>query len=71
MARADFKQFALYAYTGAFLWVATFLSLGYFFGEYCFSIFKNIEIGFDKIVLLAALIFVGYLIFLFRKNFRR
>ncbi len=29
----DYKRFALFAYSGAVVWVATFLSLGYFFGE--------------------------------------
>ena len=31
----EFNRFALFAYTGAFFWVSTFLSLGYFFGDYC------------------------------------
>ncbi len=26
-------EFALFAYTGAFLWASTFISIGYFFGE--------------------------------------
>lgn len=30
-------RFALFAYVGALLWVSTFLSIGYFFGEYCIS----------------------------------
>lgn len=32
----DFRHFALVAYTGAFLWVSIFLTIGYFFGEYWF-----------------------------------
>lgn len=31
--RLNYRFFALYAYSGAVVWVATFLSLGYFFGE--------------------------------------
>jgi membrane protein DedA with SNARE-associated domain len=30
----EFDRFALFAYLGAFLWVSTFLSLGYFFSDY-------------------------------------
>jgi membrane protein DedA with SNARE-associated domain len=27
------RQFALFAYSGGFLWAATFISIGYFLGE--------------------------------------
>lgn len=30
--RVKYKYFALFSYTGALLWVITFLSIGYFFG---------------------------------------
>lgn len=30
-----YKHFALFAYTGAFLWASLFLSIGYFFGSLC------------------------------------
>ncbi len=33
MAGLDLRRFALFAYAGAAIWVATFLSLGYFAGE--------------------------------------
>lgn len=33
----EFNRFALFAYTGAFLWVSVFLSFGYFFGDYCMA----------------------------------
>jgi membrane protein DedA with SNARE-associated domain len=32
-SQLDYRLFGLYAYSGAAIWVATFLSLGYFFGE--------------------------------------
>lgn len=32
-SRLEFRQFAPYAYSGGFCWVATFLSLGYVLGE--------------------------------------
>ncbi len=33
MAGLRYRVFALYAYTGALLWVATFLTIGYFVGD--------------------------------------
>ena len=33
MSELEAPQFALFAYSGAVLWVGTFLSLGYFLGE--------------------------------------
>jgi membrane protein DedA with SNARE-associated domain len=33
MSRVRFRTFASFAYSGAALWVATFLTLGYIFGE--------------------------------------
>ena len=33
MSEVTFPQFAIFAYSGAVLWVAAFLSLGYFLGE--------------------------------------
>ncbi len=34
MTQLNYNQFMLYAYIGALAWVSTFLSLGYFLGEY-------------------------------------
>jgi len=31
----EYNRFALFAYSGALLWVSTFLSVGYFFGDRC------------------------------------
>lgn len=43
MAVLPYPQFALFAYSGAAIWVTTFLLLGYFFGQscldYCVSLF--------------------------------
>jgi len=33
MSDLEAPQFALFAYTGAVLWVSAFLSLGYFLGD--------------------------------------
>lgn len=44
MVSLDTRQFMLYAYTGAFVWVTTFLALGYFLGEYWMSFFDQIVV---------------------------
>ncbi len=65
----EYKQFAIYAYTGAIIWVSTFLSIGYFFGSYCLSALKNIELETEEIILATVTAAViGYLIYLYRKK---
>jgi membrane protein DedA with SNARE-associated domain len=41
MANLEMRSFMLYAYTGAIVWVSTFLSLGYFLGDYWITIFDR------------------------------
>jgi len=55
MSDVEPPQFALFAYSGGCLWVATFLSLGYFLGDRWQAVEKNID-GYLKIVALALLI---------------
>lgn len=38
----DARQFMLFAYTGGFFWVMTFLSVGYFFGDYAFLLYDKL-----------------------------
>ncbi len=47
----EYKHFALFAYTGAIFWVSTFLSIGYFFGNYCFAVLKGLELSGEEIVI--------------------
>lgn len=50
----DFRQFMLFAYTGGILWVTTFLSAGYFFGEYFLILFKKFsefEVNVDWLII--------------------
>jgi membrane protein DedA with SNARE-associated domain len=65
MTSLDFKDFALFAYSGALIWVTTFLSVGYFFGNYWFSIFENLEIGIDDILTVIILVGCLYLVYLY------
>lgn len=64
----DFRQFMLFAYCGGLFWVTTFLSVGYFFGEYALTLyhkFEEIELNADWItlglmgLLLAYILFIG------------
>ena len=59
MSAVEYPQFALFAYSGGALWVATFLGLGYFLGDRWEAVEKHIEqyfklIGIGLIILLAA-----------------
>ena len=42
MASLDSRQFMLFAYGGAFVWVTTFFALGYFLGDYWMTFFDRI-----------------------------
>jgi len=61
MSEVEWPQFALFAYSGAVIWVATFLSLGYFLGER----WKAVEANFQHYLLWAGVVCavagVGYL----------
>lgn len=52
----EYSHFCLFAYSGAFFWVATFLSVGYFFGDFHQAAFELIERNME--VLLTSLIVV-------------
>jgi membrane protein DedA with SNARE-associated domain len=43
MSEVEPHQFALYAYSGACLWVGTFLTLGYFLGERWEAVQKDVD----------------------------
>lgn len=60
--RISYGHFAAFAYTGAMLWCATFLTLGYFFGDNLEIILNTVEeylwIGLLAIVVLAVIYFL-------------
>ena len=70
MTELDFKQFSLFAYTGALLWVTTFLSIGYFFGNFCFTCLKSMEIEIAETSIVLAVVFClcGAYIYFRKKN---
>jgi membrane protein DedA with SNARE-associated domain len=66
-AAMQFKEFALFAYSGAFLWVSIFLSIGYFFGPYWLSlyaaVFQNLEMAMEILSAVVILLFIAYFIY--------
>ncbi|MDP4192564.1 MAG: DedA family protein [Bacteroidota bacterium] len=62
-SRLEYPEFALFTYTGGFIWISTFLSLGYFFGEKWQIILKNIHnhIIISSSVIIIAIILIVYL----------
>lgn len=60
MTNLEFTEFALFAYSGAIVWVSTFLSIGYFFGGYWLSIYENIEVSTEAILVAATLLIIAY-----------
>lgn len=60
----EYRHFALFAYSGAVLWVTTFLSIGYFFGHYGIAFFEHFEISVEAAVTVAMLLFIVYVFYL-------
>jgi membrane protein DedA with SNARE-associated domain len=42
-SKERYHLFAIYAYSGAFLWVTTFISLGYYFGDEWSQVLKQVQ----------------------------
>lgn len=66
MAELEYPKFALFAYTGAFLWTAVFLSIGYFFGPYWTHILGFMDE--HPIELLGAVLFIIFFIWWIKRN---
>ena len=67
----EFREFAIYAWSGALLWVCTFVSIGYFLGDQWQRVFETIDHNI-RIVTLAALgVLVLYLAYKFWKSRQR
>ncbi len=63
-------MFALFAYSGAVLWVATFLTLGYFLGERWEAVEKNIHHYLVEVSIAAAIVIAAYLLLRRRQRAR-
>ncbi len=63
----EYRHFALFAYSGAIIWVSTFLSIGYFFGKYWASYLDEFEISLDWISLLIIFIGIVFIVYIIKK----
>jgi membrane protein DedA with SNARE-associated domain len=62
MSDLEAPQFALFAYSGAVLWVSTFLSLGYFLGDRWEAVEHNVHHYLVYLTLAGIILLSGYLI---------
>jgi|ERR1035441_236869 membrane protein DedA with SNARE-associated domain len=62
MSAVELPQFALFAYSGGCLWVATFLGLGYFLGDRWQAVEKNIERYFAAVGIGLAILVAAYVL---------
>ena len=69
MSDLESPQFALFAYSGAVLWVSCFLGLGYFLGERWLAVEKNIHHYAVLLTIGAAILIAGW--FIWRKLARK
>jgi undecaprenyl-diphosphatase len=58
----SFSNFALFAYTGAFCWAATFITLGYFLGEQWNDVLRGVRETKHLMIGLAVAVVLGYFI---------
>lgn len=68
VAKLEYHYFALFAYTGALLWVTTFLSIGYFFGSYGVEKLADIEIKEHWVTIIGVLGIIAGAFWWYRKS---
>jgi membrane protein DedA with SNARE-associated domain len=56
------KSFALFAYSGALIWVSTFISLGYFLGDRWKVVEANIHQYLIGVAIACAILIIGYFV---------
>lgn len=65
----EFRSFAVYAYSGAIVWVCTFLAIGYYFGEHWREVSETIH---RNLLLISALLIVATLAYVaYRRRSKR
>ncbi len=62
------QHFAVFAYSGALIWSATFIGLGYFFGEQWSQVLEHAHRHIAVFALIALLLILLYLTWRFRKG---
>lgn len=68
MVELEYPIFALFAYAGGLIWASFFLTIGYFFGNYCTHLLEYINFDIEEIVFIACFAALAY--FLYR-NLRK
>ena len=68
MSEVGYHMFALFAYSGAVLWVATFLALGYFLGDRWEAVEKEIHHYLLAISIALAILLAVYLVWRRRRR---
>lgn len=63
MAESSYKEFALYAYSGAIVWSSTFLAIGYFFGDYALHLFEHLELSMQHVFYVISAIAAIYIVY--------
>ena len=66
----SFSNFALFAYSGAFCWVAVFITLGYFLGEEWNRVVESLDKAKFLIIGLAAVAGIAWFAYLRRRSVR-
>ena len=67
-SKLEYHGFALYAYSGAVVWVTTFLFIGYHFGEHFKQILALVEENLKVGSLVVGLLILAYLLFRYWKR---
>ena len=70
-SKLEYRGFALYAYSGAVLWVSTFVFIGYHFGEHFKQILALVERNLKMASLVLGVLILAYLLFRFLKRRKR
>lgn len=68
MTYVSYRDFAIFAYTGAVIWASTFLAIGYFFGNYCLEIFSRLAVDIDVLLVIVLAIIFFISLYHFIKN---
>jgi membrane protein DedA with SNARE-associated domain len=68
MSGLTYSRFALFAYSGAIVWASTFLSIGYFFGEYGGAVIETLEGNVDELLSILILVIVIFFLIKIRRE---
>ena len=70
-SKLEYRGFALYAYSGAALWVSIFIFIGYHFGEHFKQILEVVEKNLKLTAAVLAVLVLAYLLFRYLGRRRR